>query len=409
MMNAIFQPSHFIDNGACDMTQPAEEAPLPFDFTEPQQMLRKMVRELAVRHIAPRAAEIDETEEYPEDIYQLLKQHQLLGIFFPEEYGGGGMGFTGGCIAIEEMARFCSNSPIFIVLNMLSSRVIDLSGTEAQKKKYMTGLAKGELRGSYALTEPHAGSDAGNICTQAKLEGDEWVINGQKCFITGPDKADFLTVAAKTDPTAGTRGITYFLVPTDTPGFSVGRHERKMGMRGIATCELFFENVAVPKENQIGELNHGFRSAMIGFNQMRPAIGVRAVGLAQGVLDYALVYAKEREAFGKPISHHQAVQFMLADMFMDIEAARLLVYRAAGLVDAGKIGKKNARYFSTAKTFAADMAMKAAVDGVQILGGAGYMKDHPMERFMRDAKQIQIVEGTSQIQRMIIARNLLDL
>ncbi|HJP14113.1 MAG: acyl-CoA dehydrogenase family protein [Nitrospinota bacterium] len=385
------------------------DAPLPFDLTEPQQMLRKMVREMAERHVAPRAAEIDESEEYPEDIYQLLKDQGLLGIFFPEEYGGGGMGFMGGCIAIEEIARFCSNSPIFIVLNMLSSRVIDLSGTGEQKKHYMTGLARGELKGSYALTEPHAGSDAGNIRTRASLEGEEWVINGQKCYCTGPDKADFITVAAKTDPSAGTRGITYFIVPTDTTGFSVGRHERKMGMRGVATCELFFESAAVPKENQIGELNRGFRSAMIGFNQMRPAIGARAVGLAQGCLDYASAYAKEREAFGVPISQHQAVQFMLADMFMDIEAARLLVYRAAALVDAGKIGKENARYFSTAKTFAADMAMKAAVDGVQILGGAGYMKDHPLERFMRDAKQIQIVEGTSQIQRMIIARNLLDL
>jgi len=388
---------------------PQTETPLPFDLTEPQQMLRKMVRELTERHIAPRAAEIDERDEYPEDIYQLLKDHGLLGIFFPEEYGGGGMGFFGGCIAVEEIARFCSNSLIPIVLNMLASRVIDLSGTEEQKKHYMTGLAKGELRGSYALTEPHAGSDAGNIRTRADLEGEEWVINGQKAFCTGPDKADFITVAAKTDPSAGTRGITYFIVPTDTPGFSVGRHERKMGMRGVSTCELIFENVAIPKENQVGEVNRGFKTAMIGFNQMRPVIGARAVGLAQGCLDYSLGYAKEREAFGVPIAQHQAVQFMLADMFLDIEAARLLVYRAAALVDAGRIGKENARYFSAAKTFAADMAMKVAIDSIQVLGGAGYMKDHPLERFMRDAKQIQIVEGTSQIQRIIIARNLLDL
>ncbi len=388
---------------------PTTEAPLPFDLTEEQQMLRKMVRELADRHIAPRAAEIDETEEYPEDIYQLMKEHGLLGIFLPEEYGGGGMGFFGGVIAIEEIARVCSNSPLFIVLNMLSSRVIHLSGTEEQKKHYITGLAKGELRGSYALTESHAGSDAGNIRTRATLEGDEWVINGEKCFCSGPDKADFITVAAKTDPTAGTRGITYFIVPTDTPGFQIGRHERKMGMRGISTCVLHFDNVAIPRENQIGELNRGFKSAMIGFNQMRPCIGARAVGLAQGCMDYAIGYAKEREAFGQPIASFQAIQFMIADMFMEIEAARLLVYRAAALVDAGKIGKENARYFSTAKTYAADMAMKVSIDAIQVLGGAGYMKDHPLERFMRDAKQIQIVEGTSQIQRVIIARNLLGL
>ena len=385
------------------------ESTLQFDLDETQKMLRQTVRELSERYIAPRAADIDENEEYPEDIYQLQKDHGLLGIFFPEEYAGGGMGFLGGCIAIEEIARVCSNSPLFIVLNMLSSRVIDLSGTQEQKNHYMTGLAKGELRGSYALTEPHAGSDAGNIRTRAVKEGDEWVINGTKCFCTGPDKADFITVAAKTDPHAGTRGITYYIVPTDTPGFSIDKHERKMGMRGISTCMLNFDNVAVPLENQVGELNQGFKTAMVGFNQMRPAIGSRAVGLAQGCLDYAANYAKEREAFGKPIAQHQAVQFMLADMFMDIEAARLLVYRAAAMVDAGLIGKENARYFSTAKTYAADMAMKCAIDGIQVLGGAGYMKDHPLERFMRDAKQIQIVEGTSQIQRLIIARNLLDL
>ena len=385
------------------------EAALQFDLDDTQKMLRRTVRELSERHIAPRAAEIDENEEYPEDIYQMQKEHGLLGIFFPEEYGGGGMGFLGGCVAIEEIARFCSNSPLFIVLNMLSSRVIDLSGTPEQKTRYMTGLARGELRGSYALTEPHAGSDAGNIRTRAVREGEEWVINGTKCFCTGPDKADFITVAAKTDPGAGARGITYYVVPTDAPGFSIDKHERKMGMRGISTCMLRFDSVAVPLENQIGELNQGFRTAMIGFNQMRPAIGARAVGLAQGCLDYAAGYAKEREAFGKPIARHQAVQFMLADMFMDIEASRLLVYRAASMVDAGQIGKENARYFSTAKTYAADMAMKCAIDGIQVLGGAGYMKDHPLERFMRDAKQIQIVEGTSQIQRIIIARNLLDL
>jgi len=319
------------------------------------------------------------------------------------------MGFLGGAVAIEEIARFCSNSPLFIVLNMLASRVIHLSGTEEQKQRYVAGLARGELRGSYALTEPHAGSDAGNIRTRAVREGEEWVLNGQKAFCTGPDKADFITVAAKTDPTAGTRGITYFIVPTDTPGFSIGRFEKKMGMKGFSTCLLHFENAAVPLENQVGELNQGFRSAMIGFNQMRPCIGARAVGLAQGCLDYAANYAKEREAFGRPISEFQAVQFMLADMFIEIEAARLLVYRAAALVDAGLHGKENARYFSAAKTYAADMAMKVAVDSIQVLGGAGYMKDHPLERFMRDAKQIQIVEGTSQIQRMIIARNLLGL
>jgi len=385
------------------------ETSLQFDLNEAQKMLRQTVRALAERHVAPRAAEIDEREEYPEDVFEVLKKQQLLGVFLPEEYGGAGMGFMGGCITIEEIARFCSNCPLFIVLNMLSSRVIHLSGTEAQRRHYLTGLAKGELRGSYALTEPHAGSDAGSIRTRAERRGDRWVIRGTKCFCTGPDKADFLLVAAKTDPNAGTRGITYFIVPTGSPGFSIGRFERKMGMKGFSTCLLHFENVEVPLENQVGELHKGFRSAMIGFNQMRPAIGARAVGLAQGCLDYASNYAKEREAFGQAIANFQAIQFMLADMFIGIEAARLLVYRGASLVDAGHYARENAHYFSAAKAYAADMAMKVAIDSIQVLGGAGYMKDHPLERFMRDAKQIQIVEGTSQIQRIIIARNLLGL
>ncbi|MEE9276314.1 MAG: acyl-CoA dehydrogenase family protein [bacterium] len=386
------------------------ETPLQqFELTEPQKMLRQTVRELTLRHIAPRAAEIDEADAYPEDIFQLHKAHDLLGVFLSEEWDGGGMGFLGGCIAIEEIGRICSNSALFIVLTMLPSRAIELSGSEAQKKRYLPALARGELRAAFSLTEPHAGSDAGNIRTRAVREGEEWVINGVKSFCTGPSAADFIILAAKTDPDAGTRGITMFIVPTDTPGFRITRHERKLGMRGIPTCELLFENCRIPAENQVGPLHQGFKTAMTGFSQMRPAIGARGVGLAQGCLDYAGNYAKEREAFGKPIAEFQAIQFMLADMFMGIEAARLLVHRAAAMVDAGQIGKENARFFSTAKCFAADVAMKAALDGLQVLGGAGYMKDHPLERFMRDAKQLQIVEGTNQIQRMIIARNLLDI
>ncbi len=385
------------------------EVPLPFELNESQKMLRQTVRQLAERHIAPRAAAIDETEEYPEDIFQLLREHQLLGIFLPEEHGGAGMGFLGGAIAIEEIARFCSNSALFIVLTMLPSRAVELAGTEEQKRRYLPPLASGAMRAAFALTEPHAGSDAGNIRTRAVRRGGEWVIDGQKCFCTGPTVADFITLAAKTEPDAGTRGITFFLVPTDAPGFRIGRHERKMGMRGIPTCELILENCRIPAGSQVGELHQGFRTAMLGFNQMRPAIGARGVGLAQGCLDYAANYAKEREAFGQPIAQFQAIQFMLADMFIEVEAARLLVYRAAAMVDAGAFGKENVRFFSAAKCFAADVAMKAAIDGIQVLGGAGYMKDHPLERFMRDAKQLQIVEGTNQIQRIIIAKNLLNL
>jgi hypothetical protein len=382
---------------------------LPFHLSEPQEMLRRTVRELAERHIAPRAAEIDETEEYPEDIFQLLKSHDLLGLYVPAEHGGSGMGILGTCIAVEEIARVCSNSPLFLSVHLLATRPIAVNGSLAQRERYLRGIAKGDLRGSLAMTEPHAGTDVANIRTRAVREGDSFVLNGQKAFCTGSTHADFIVTAAKTDPGAGSRGISMIIVPKGAPGLRIGRKERKMGMRGIPTCEVLFENCRVPAENLVGELHQGFRTAMRGFNQARPVIGARGVGLAQGCLDYASNYAKEREAFGQVIASFQAVQFMLADMFLGVEAARLLVRRAAAMVDAGRDGKECVRYVSAAKCYASDAAMRVSVDAIQVLGGAGYMKDHPLERFMRDAKQIQIVEGTSQIQRLIIARNLLGL
>lgn len=390
------------------MPLPVDTA-MPFALNEAHHMLRESVRGLAEREIAPRAAEIDEREEYPEDIFQLLKAQDLLGLYVPARYGGAGMGILGTCIAIEEIARVCSNSPLFLSVHLLATRPIAVAGSEDQKRLYLEGIAKGELRASFSTTEPHAGTDVGNIRTRAVRDGNDWVLNGQKTYCTGAPFADFVAVAAKTKPDAGVRGITLFIVPKGTAGFTIGRTERKMGMRGIPTCELFFENCRVPDENRIGEVNGGFKAAMLGFNQARPAIGARGVGLAQGCLDYAANYAKEREAFGKPIAQFQGVQFMLADMFMGIEAARLLVYRAAAIVDEGRFGKEEIHFMSTAKCYASDVAMKAAVDGIQVLGGAGYMKDHPLERFMRDAKQLQIIEGTNQVQRGIIARNLLDL
>jgi alkylation response protein AidB-like acyl-CoA dehydrogenase len=388
---------------------PSTDTATPFELTETLRMLKDTVRELSQRHIAPRAAAIDENEEYPEDIFDLLKAHDLLGLYIPEKYGGSGMGILGACVAIEEIARVCSNSPLFISVFLLATRTVELAGSEAQKDRLLKGIASGALRGSFSTTEPHAGSDIAAIRTRAALDGDEWVINGQKSFCTGSPQADFIILATKTDPEAGIRGMSLLIVPKDASGFRIAPPERKMGMRGIPTCGLFFDNCRIPKENVIGEVGGGFKCAMLGFNQARPGIGARGVGLAQGCLDYALAYAKEREAFGKPISHHQAVQFILADMFMGIEASRLLVHRAAALVDAGRYGKEDVHTISAAKCFSSDVAMKAALDGIQILGGAGYMKDHPMERFMRDAKQLQIIEGTNQIQRTVIARNLLDL
>ena len=386
---------------------PGAEPPAAFGLSRAQRALGERVYALSRRRVAPRAADIDESGEYPEDIFQLLKSRGLLGLYVPEEYGGAGLGVLETCVAIEQMARFCSNSPLFFSVHLLATRAVAIGGTGAQKSVWLRGVARGELRPAFSLTEPHAGSDAANISARAAREGDSWVINGQKCYCTGASVADFLTVAAKTEAGAGARGVSFFIVPKGE--FRVGRRERKMGMRGIPTCEVFLENARVPLENIIGDRATGFRTAMLGFNQARPAIGARAVGLAQGCLDHAAGYAKEREAFGKPIARHQAVQFMLADMFMDVEASRLLVYRAASMVDNGRYQKEDAHFICAAKCFASDAAMKAAVDAVQTLGGAGYTRDHPLERFMRDAKQLQIIEGTNQIQRMAIARNLLGL
>ncbi len=377
-----------------------------FALTRDQRRLGAAIYDLSRRHVAPRAAEIDARSAYPEDVFQLLKSRGLLGLYIPEAYGGAGLGVLETCVAIEEMARFCSNSPLFFSVHLLATRPVAVGGTEAQKRAYLGGVARGEMRPAFSLTEPGAGSDAANISTTAVRDGNSWVLNGQKCYCTGASVADFIVVATKTEPGRGARGISLFIVPAGE--FRVGRHERKMGMRGIPTCELFLERARVPAENMIGERAEGFRVAMLGFNQARPAIGARGVGLAQGCLDHASRYAKEREAFGKPIAQHQAVQFMLADMFMETEAARMLVYRAAAMVDNGCYHKEHVRFICAAKCYASDVAMKAAVDGAQALGGAGCTQDHPLERFMRDAKQLQIIEGTNQIQRMVIARNLLD-
>ena len=331
----------------------------------------------------------------------------MLGLFIEEKYEGTNLGILGTCVAIEEIAKQCSNSPLFLSIPLLASRPIAVAGSEEQKKQFLTGTAKGTIRCSLSMTEPHAGTDVANIKTRAVKDGNEWVINGQKTYCTGSSVADYIILGAKTDPDAGYEGLVFLIVPTDSEGFKVGRHERKMGMRGIPTCELFFENCRVPIENQIGEDRTGFKTAMLGFNQARPAIGARGVGLAQGCLDYALQYAKDREAFSRPIAKFQGIQLMIAEMFINIEAARLLVHKAARLIDNGNFGKEFAHHFSAAKSFSSDIAMKTSVDSIQILGGAGYMKDHPLERFMRDAKQLQIIEGTTQIQQILIAKNLL--
>ncbi len=369
--------------------------------------LQNTIKDITEKFIKPRASEIDELEKYPEDIFQILKEHDLLGLFIEEKYEGTNLGILGTCVAIEEIAKHCSNSPLFLSIPLLASRPIAVAGSKEQKKHFLTGTAKGTIKCSLSMTEPHAGTDVANIKTRAVKDGESWVINGQKTYCTGSSVADYIILGAKTDPDAGYEGLVFLIVPTNSDGFKVGRHERKMGMRGIPTCELFFENCRIPIENQIGEEKTGFKTAMLGFNQARPAIGARGVGLAQGCLDYAIEYSKEREAFSRPIAKFQGIQLMIAEMFINIEAARLLVHKAARLIDNGNFGKEHAHHFSAAKSFSSDVAMKTSVDSIQILGGAGYMKDHPLERFMRDAKQLQIIEGTTQIQQILIAKNLL--
>lgn len=380
-----------------------------YALTEEQEMLRQTVRRIAREKAAPRAAEIDEKAEYPEDLFQVLRQADLLGLPIPEEYSGSGGGILTACLAVEELGRICYNTAYLLVMQWAPLGAILGAGNEAQKQKYLPPLAQGETRGAIGVTEPQAGSDVAGITTRAVRDGDDYVLTGTKVFCTGSHVANFIAIAAKTDPTKGARGIGAFLVDKPSPGLTIGRFEHKMGGRGIPSCEVILDGVRVPKENMLGSENEGFRAVMAAFNRMRPIIGARGIGLAQGALDLAVEYAKQRVAFGQPIAMFQGMQFMLADMAIQIEAARQLVYRAAAAVDQGLPTKEIAPLAAMAKCFATDVAMKVAVDAVQVFGGYGITKDYPVERFMRDAKLLQIVEGTNQIQRVIVANALLGL
>ncbi len=376
-----------------------------FDLTEEQKLFRQTVRELAEEKIAPRAAEIDEKAEFPWDVFEVLKKNDLLGLHIPAEYGGSGADAITFCILVEEIARVCASSSLIPGVNKLGSVPILLAGTEEQKKTYLPPIARGEAMISYALTEPGAGSDAAALRTRAERRGEEYILNGTKRFITGAGVSRYYVVYAKTDPAAGARGVTAFIVESDFPGFSVGKHEKKLGIRGSPTAELILEDCRVPAANRLGEEGEGFKIAMRTLDHTRLTIGAQAVGIAQGAFEFALKYAKEREQFGQPIANFQAIQFMLADMAMEIEAARQLTYVAAAK---GDRGDPDLTLFSAyAKTFASDVAMRVTVDAVQILGGYGYISEYPVERMMRDAKITQIYEGTNQIQRVVIARQLL--
>jgi alkylation response protein AidB-like acyl-CoA dehydrogenase len=378
---------------------------MDFQLSEQHKLIRDTARRIAKERVAPRADEIDRTAEYPHDIFAVYREAGLLGLTIPEKYGGSGVGFLAIVLAVEEVAKYCCSCGLMLLLTALPTQPIVIGGTEEQKHEFLPPIADGSMKACFGLTEPDAGSDAAAIKTRAVRDGDDFVINGEKWLISGASVADYITVFAKTDPAAGSRGISGFIMPINTPGFSIERFDEKMGVRGVPTCTICFQDCRVPARNQ---LSGGFRTTMYTLNTIRSIVAARGLGLAQGALAYAIDFARQREAFGGPIANLQAVQFLLAEMAIQIEAARLVTYQAACLVDQGRFKKEDAHFLSIAKTFTSEMAVRVSYDALQVLGGQGYMRDHPLERHYRDARQLTIVEGTSQIHRMIVSRALLD-
>jgi alkylation response protein AidB-like acyl-CoA dehydrogenase len=378
-----------------------------FELNEEQKLIRKMVRDFAENEVKPIAKEVDKEHRFPMETFRKMAKLGFFGLPFPEEYGGMGGDSISYAIALEEISRACGSTGItFVAQTSLAASPICLFGSEEQKQKFLVPLAKGEKIGSFGLTEPEAGSDAGATKTTAVLDGDEWVINGQKNFITNGSMADIVVFTAKTDPTRGTHGISSFIVEKDTPGFRPGRDEDKMGLCGSITSELFFEDCRIPKENLLGNEGEGFEQCLITLDAGRIGIGAMALGLAQVAFEAALQYSQEREQFGQPICNFQAVQWMLADMATEIDAARLMVYRAAWLKDQGAHFTKEA---AMAKLYASEVAERVCFKAIQIHGGYGYMREYDVERFYRDQRLCTIGEGTSEIQRLVIARVLLGL
>jgi len=379
---------------------------------ERNRLLREAVRQVARTKVAKRAAEIDRAGVFPWDMAELFAQQGYLSLMLPEEYGGMDGSITALCIVAEEIAYACGSSSLMILAHSVGLMPLMMAGTEEQKAYFYDRVAKGGALAAFALTEPEAGSDAASLKTTAVPDGDFYIVNGRKCFVTNGGAADIYSVFVTTDPSKGRQGISVLMVEKGTKGFSIGKREEKLGMRGSDTTDLIFENAVVPKENLIGGEGRGWELAMMTLNLSRPAIGAQAVGIAQGALDFALEYATKRVQFGQKLADFQGLQFMFADMATKIEAARALVYKAAALLDE-KVYERDRmsaigvdKLSAMAKCFASDVAMEITTDAVQILGGYGYLKDYPVERMMRDAKVTQIFEGTNQIQRIIIARNL---
>ena len=377
---------------------------MDYFLTEEQQMIKEVARKIAEERIKPLRAELDEKEEFPRELLKVIAQSDLFGVFIPQEYGGFGGGSFENCLAVEELSRGCLGVSTSFAASGLGSYPILLYGSEEQKKKYLPEVAAGRKLAAFALTESTAGSDAGGILTSAELKGNEYVLNGTKQWITNAGEADLYSVIAITDRSKGPRGASAFIVEKGDPGFGFGKKESKMGIRASATGELIFNQCRIPKDRLLGREGMGFIAAMKTFDLSRPGVGAQGVGLAQGALEEAVQFARTRVQFGKPIMTFQAIQHMLADMATLIEAARALVYSAARFIDSW--AKDVSKISAMAKVFASDAAMKVTTDAVQVFGGTGYMRDYPVEKMMRDAKILQIYEGTNQVQRNIIGQEL---
>src|SRR4051795_6563334 len=376
-------------------------------LSDEQREIRELVRTIARERIAPRAAEIDKSAEFPWDVVEVFRENDLFGVMYDEAYGGIGASALMTLVMIEELSKVCATSGLIMAVQELGSLGIKLAGTDEQKQRFLPKLASGEWLPAYALTEPGSGSDSAAMRSEARREGDVYVLNGSKRFITNAGVAGLYIVFAKTGPEAGHAGISAFVVEADTPGFEFGRIEPKMGIKGSTTGEIFFNDMRVPAENLLGEEGEGFRIAMRILDRPRPGIGAHVLGLAQGATDYALKYAKSRETMGKPIAQHQLIAGMLADMETKCEAARGLLYKVGRMIDEGDTGPELTKLSAMAKLYCTDVAMDVTTDAVQVLGGYGYIQEYPVERMMRDAKITQIYEGTNQIQRIVIAREML--
>lgn len=382
---------------------------MDFELSEELQALRSTVRRIAQEKVKPRAREIDETGEYPQDLFEVFRDAGLLGLCIPEDLGGGGAGIMGLTIAIEEVAKYSNTAALMLLLTRLPTGPVMIAGSRQLNEQFVAPIADGSKRAAFCLSEPQAGSDVMGMRTKAVADGDEWILNGTKCWISGVVQADWYTVFAKTSSDVTERNhnaITAFVVERDREGVEVGATDRKMGVRGVDTGELLLNDVRVPSSNVIGEIG-GFQLAMQGLNSMRPIVAARGIGLAEGALMYAVEYVKERAAFRRTIADMQGIQWQIAELAAEIEAARLLTYRAAWMADRGEFTKEFVPFLSMAKYYATEVAVKASNLSLQMLGAAGYMKDHLTELYYRDAKQLTIVEGTSQVQLGLIARGVL--